>query len=116
MLGNPLQPVKTPSSRPVPLHTATATPAPSTATRRRLWRLLSKRGWLWTRLATDTLLLVAAILAARLGAPSDIGTQGNLAVWLLLPGVLLLLAARGLYGGAIESRTIEMTGRIVSAT
>jgi exopolysaccharide biosynthesis polyprenyl glycosylphosphotransferase len=114
MLGNSLQQLKTPSSRPAPVEA----PVQVTATRsgRGAWRLLSRNGWLWTRVATDTILLVAAILAARVGAPADVGEQGDVAVWLLAPAVVGLLATRGLYASEIESRTLDVAGRIAGAT
>ena len=79
-------------------------------------RLLSRRGWLFTRLVSDTALLVLAILAARIGAPAGIGNDGALAVWLLPPIILGLMAFRGLYSGALESRSIETAGQILSIT
>jgi exopolysaccharide biosynthesis polyprenyl glycosylphosphotransferase len=92
-------------------------PEPLPAVRPRgAWRLLSKSGWLWTRLATDTLLLIAAILAARLGAPTEVGSHGEVAVWLLLPAVLIMFGLRGLYSNTVESRMIDTAGRIASAT
>jgi exopolysaccharide biosynthesis polyprenyl glycosylphosphotransferase len=109
-----LQQLRTPASGAPPLRAEPAPRAP--APPRGAWRLLSKSGWLWTRLATDVLLLVAAILAARLGAPAEVGSNGDIAVWLLLPGVLGLFAARGLYSSTMESRMIDMAGRIASAT
>src|SRR5215216_2647402 len=112
--GISLQQLKTPNSRPTTLHVPF--PALGDSFGSAGWRLLSKGGWLWTRLGTDTLLLLAAILAARFGAPSDVGNHGEVAVWLLLPGVLVLFALRGLYSNAIESRTIDTAGRIMSVT
>jgi exopolysaccharide biosynthesis polyprenyl glycosylphosphotransferase len=114
MLGNSLQQLKTPGTPPASVDA----PVQLTATRsgRGAWRLLSKRGWLWTRVATDTVLLVAAILAARVGAPAEVGHQGDVAVWLLVPAVVALLGARGLYASEIESRTLDVAGRIASAT
>ena len=79
-------------------------------------RFLSSRGWLWTRVLTDTVLLVLAILAARVGAPPGIANDGALAVWLLPPAAIALFAARGLYSGVIESRAIDTVGHVVSAT
>lgn len=79
-------------------------------------RLLSTRGWLWTRLLVDAALLGLAIGAAHLGAPTDIGSDGRLLVWMLPPAVIVLFAVRGLYGSAIESRGIEVVGRIVGST
>jgi exopolysaccharide biosynthesis polyprenyl glycosylphosphotransferase len=79
-------------------------------------RLFSRSGWLWTRLVTDVALLVLAILASHLGAPAEVGSEGELAIWLLLPAALTLFALRGLYSGAMESRTIDTAGQIVSST
>ena len=80
-----LHELRTPTRAPAPLGSATTLrPAPP----RGAWRLLSKSGWLWTRLATDVLLLVAAILAARLGAPAELESNGEVAVWLLLGSLL----------------------------
>jgi exopolysaccharide biosynthesis polyprenyl glycosylphosphotransferase len=78
--------------------------------------LLSTRGWLWTRLVVDLVLLCLAIGAAHLGAPADIGPDGKLLVWLLPPGVIAMFALRGLYGSAMESRGIEIVGHIVGST
>jgi len=113
-LGTLLQQLRTPTSGPTPLRAA---PEPLAVTPPRgVWRMLSKTGWLWTRVATDALLLVAAILAARLGAPTDVGNNGEVAIWLLLPGVLGLFALRGLYSSTMESRMIDVSGRIASVT
>ena len=106
-----LQETKTPST-PARL---TAEPRPEAA-RPRVARLLSRPGWLWTRLTVDLAMLLLAIVAARLGAPSGVVEHGDVAIWLLPPAVLLLLAARGLYSGAMESRTIDTAGHILSAT
>jgi exopolysaccharide biosynthesis polyprenyl glycosylphosphotransferase len=109
-----LQQLRTAPRGAAPVGSSTAPhPAPPL---RGAWRLLSKSGWLWSRLATDVLLLVAAILAAILAAPAEIGTNGQIAVWLLMPAVLALFAARGLYRSTMESRMIDMAGRIASAT
>jgi exopolysaccharide biosynthesis polyprenyl glycosylphosphotransferase len=78
--------------------------------------IFSNRGWLWGRLATDAVLLVLAVVAARVGAPSGVVHQADTAVWLLAPIVMALLAARGLYSGAMESRTIDTAGQILSVT
>ena len=67
-------------------------------------------------LATDASLLVAAVLAARFGAPERLSDDGQLVVWLMVPGVLGTLAFRGLYSNAIESRVIDMLGHVLSAT
>jgi exopolysaccharide biosynthesis polyprenyl glycosylphosphotransferase len=79
-------------------------------------RLLSRRGWLWTRFATDATLLLAAVFAARLGAPPGIENNGALAIWLLPPAVIALLALRGLYSGSLERGVLDTAGRIVGAT
>ena len=79
-------------------------------------RLLSSRGWLWTRLLADAVLLCLAIGAAHLGAPNDIGPDGELLVWLLPPGTVAVFALRGLYGSSIESRGIEIVGKILGST
>jgi len=111
--GEVLQQAKTSSAQAAidARERAARTAAPGTA-----GRVFAKSGWLWTRLATDVVLLVVAILAARLGAPSDVVDDGALAIWLLLPAVLALFALRGLYSGAMESRTIDAAGNILSAT
>ena len=70
-----LQQLRTAPRGAAPVGSSTAPhPAPPL---RGAWRLLSKSGWLWSRLATDVLLLVAAILAAILAAPAEIGTNGR---------------------------------------
>ena len=79
-------------------------------------RLLSKRGWLWTRLATDVALLLLAVLAARYGAPHGIENNGALAIWLLPPAIIALFALRGLYSSSLESEALDTAGRIVSVT
>jgi exopolysaccharide biosynthesis polyprenyl glycosylphosphotransferase len=79
-------------------------------------RLLSRRGWLWTRLIADAALLILAVLAARIGAPEAIGDDGTLLVWALPPIALVVFAQRGLYGGAIESRAIDTVLQIVGST
>jgi exopolysaccharide biosynthesis polyprenyl glycosylphosphotransferase len=84
--------------------------------RRGLPRLLAGRGWFVTRVSTDVTLLVLAVLAARIGAPAGIERDGAGAVWLLPPLIFGLLAARGLYSGAMEIRRADMIGQIVSAT
>ncbi len=106
-----LQETKTPSTQ-----ARVAAEPPAASARPRLARLLSKPGWLWTRLTVDLALLVLAIFAARLGAPAGVVEQGDAAIWLLPPAVLVLLAARGLYSSAMESRTIDTAGHILSAT
>ena len=108
-----MQPAKTTPAAPVPqagLMRAAAPPLTGAA------RLLGGRGWLWTRVVTDMSLLVSAVLAARLGAPSGIGNDGALAVWLLPPLVIALFALRGLYSGAVETRGSDAASRILSAT
>jgi exopolysaccharide biosynthesis polyprenyl glycosylphosphotransferase len=79
-------------------------------------RLLSRRGWAWTRLLVDAALLVLAVLAARIGAPEAIGDDGTLLVWALPPLALGVFALRGLYGGAIESRAIDTVVQVVGST
>jgi exopolysaccharide biosynthesis polyprenyl glycosylphosphotransferase len=79
-------------------------------------RVLGGRGWLLTRLLTDTTLLLLAVLAARIGAPDRLSDDGQLVVWLMVPTVLVMLAVRGLYSNAIESRIIDTIGHVVSAT
>jgi exopolysaccharide biosynthesis polyprenyl glycosylphosphotransferase len=81
-----------------------------------LAKAFSKRGWLWTRLATDAALLLLAIGAARVGAPSGVVDQADTAVWLLLPAVLVLMAARGLYSETVEYRAIDTAGHVLSVT
>jgi exopolysaccharide biosynthesis polyprenyl glycosylphosphotransferase len=79
-------------------------------------RLLATRGWLATRLLVDASLLTLAIGAAHLGAPDDIGPDGRLLVWMLPPVVMILLALRGLYGNALETRGLDVAGRIAGST
>lgn len=79
-------------------------------------RLLSGRGWLWTRLVLDAALLVLAVLAARIGAPEAIGDDGTVLVWALPPIALGMFALRGLYGSAIESRAIDTVVQVVGST
>jgi exopolysaccharide biosynthesis polyprenyl glycosylphosphotransferase len=79
-------------------------------------RLLAGSGWLWTRVLTDAALLIAAILAARVGAPDRLTDDGQLIVWAIVPGVLVALALRGLYSNPIESRIIDILGHVLSAT
>jgi exopolysaccharide biosynthesis polyprenyl glycosylphosphotransferase len=64
----------------------------------------------------DAALLALAIGAAHLGAPDDIGPDGQLLVWMLPPGVIALLALRGLYGNTLENRGLEIAGQIAGST
>jgi exopolysaccharide biosynthesis polyprenyl glycosylphosphotransferase len=79
-------------------------------------RLLSTPGWRWTRLVSDAVLLVLAVLAAHIGAPEAIGDDGALLVWALPPAALGVFALRGLYGAAVESRAFDAVVQVVGST
>jgi exopolysaccharide biosynthesis polyprenyl glycosylphosphotransferase len=109
-----LQPSQTPTSPPKPAEVppdSVGRAAPSVAE-----RLLSKRGWVGTRLMVDCTLLALAVAAARVGAPDGVWSDGSFVIWLFPPAVIGLFAVRGLYGGAIETRRIDTTGQIMGAT
>jgi exopolysaccharide biosynthesis polyprenyl glycosylphosphotransferase len=109
-----LQEAKTPSASAADLEAEAQVAGTRPATG--VARLFSTRAWLWTRLLTDIALLVASILAARLGAPTGVVDDGEVAIWFLAAAVLVLFAARGLYSSAMESRTIETAGQILGIT
>ena len=73
-------------------------------------------GWVIARLVTDVLLLILAIVCARVGAPDAAVDREAGIIWLFPPLVVLLLAARGLYGRSLAVRMLDKSLQVVSAT
>ena len=82
-----------------------------------LQRFLEDGGWSVTRFVADTLLLFAAVGAAFIGAPAaGVPAAGTPLIWLFLPLVLALLAARGGYRATLTTRILDWVGLAVGAT
>ena len=79
--------------------------------------LLQGRGWTALRLGLDSLLLALAVGAARVGAPAaQLGSDGDLLVWLFPPLVLTLFGLGRMYHGELQVRVVDGIGKVVGAT
>ena len=82
----------------------------------RIRRLLEGSGWTLLRLVADGGLLLGALVAARLGAPTPPGSAAEALSWLFPPAVLAILALRGMYGRGIGLSVLENLRHVLEAT
>jgi exopolysaccharide biosynthesis polyprenyl glycosylphosphotransferase len=83
----------------------------------RLAPVLFGRHWVALRVALDAVLLVLAVLAARIGAPqAGVDLDGEVHAWVLPALVLLLFAARGGYRRTLQMSVSESLLRVLGAT
>jgi exopolysaccharide biosynthesis polyprenyl glycosylphosphotransferase len=82
----------------------------------RIAAALFGRHWVLLRLGLDVVLLVLGVLAAHLGAAHAGVEAGRVHVWLMVPVVLALFAARGGYRRSLQVDVGEALLRVLSAT
>jgi exopolysaccharide biosynthesis polyprenyl glycosylphosphotransferase len=79
--------------------------------------LFEGNGWMRLRLATDVLALLLGNAAALIGASAaNADESGALLVWLFLPLVIGILAARRMYGSRLHVRVVDGIGQVIGAT
>jgi exopolysaccharide biosynthesis polyprenyl glycosylphosphotransferase len=79
--------------------------------------LFEGKGWMRLRLATDVLALLLGNAAALIGASAaNADESGAPLVWLFLPLVIGILAARRMYGSRLHVRVVDGIGQVIGAT
>jgi hypothetical protein len=94
--------------------TAAGDTMPRRQSRRR--HVLEGRGWTWTSVGSDALMLVLAVVAALVGADAAGVDANSASVWLFPPLVIALLALRGMYRPKIRVQVIDEAGQVIAAS